>query len=273
MKRQIKYIASLIALLIASLVINFSRHTNLTTQFDNSKSGKYYTVNRVIDGDTIELSNRERVRYIGIDTPEVREKKDSEWIYNPRPYAEEASAFNKKLVEGKSVRLEFDVQKRDKYKRLLAYVYAGEDMANLEMVKQGYGMIYTYPPNVKYTEKFLEAQKEARDNKRGLWSDLDSEKGRITTAQAKDNIGMVRMIEARVIDTYLADKLLILKFKDKFKAAIYKNNIPDKYKDMMRSPNAYFRDKTVRVYGIIKQYKGYPEIMLHDMSQLEVLKD
>ena len=272
MKRQIKYAVSIIAILVTSLIINFSRHTNLTAQFNNSSPG-YYTVTRVVDGDTIELSNGKAVRYIGMDTPEIREKKDSEWIYNPRPYAEEASAFNKKLVEGKSVRLEFDVQKRDKYKRLLAYVYVGENMANMEMVKQGYGMIYTYPPNVKYTEKFLEAQKEARDHKRGLWSDLDSEKGRITTAQAKDNIGMVRMIEARVIDTYLADKLLILKFKDKFKAAIYKNNIPDKYKDMMRSPNAYFRDKTVRVYGIIKQYKGYPEIMLHDMSQLEVLKD
>ena len=273
MKRQIKYIASLIALIIASLLINFSRHTSLTAQFNNNGSGKYYTVNRVVDGDTIELSSREMVRYIGIDTPEVREKKDSEWVYNPRPYAEEASAFNKKLVEGKSVRLEFDVQKRDKYKRLLAYVYVGENMANMEMVKQGYGMIYTYPPNVKYTEKFLEAQKEARDHKRGLWSDLDSEKGRITTAQAKDNIGMVRMIEARVIDTYLADKLLILKFKDNFKVAVYKDNIPDKYKNIMRSPNTYFRDKIIRVYGIIKQYKGQPEIMLHDMSQLEVLKD
>jgi hypothetical protein len=53
--------------------------------------------------------------------------------------------------------------------------------------------------------------------------------------------------------------------------AVYKNNIPDKYKDMMRSPNAYFRDKTIRVYGIIKQYKGHPEILLHDMSQLEIL--
>ena len=272
MKRQTRYVVSLAALLITSLIINFSRHTNLTTRFNNIGPHKYYTVSRVMDGDTIELSNREKVRYIGIDTPEVREKKDSEWIYKPRPYAEEASAFNKKLVEGKSVRLEFDVQKRDKYKRLLAYVYAGENMANMEMVKQGYGMIYTYPPNVKYTEKFLEAQKEARDNKRGLWSDLDSEKGRITTAQAKDNIGRVRMIEAQVTDTHLTEKLLILKFKNNFKAVIYKNNIPFGLKDMARSPNKYFKGKTVRVYGLIKEYKGHPEIVIHDMSQLEIIK-
>ncbi|MEK6732847.1 MAG: thermonuclease family protein [Candidatus Omnitrophota bacterium] len=272
MKRQIKYIASLTALLIASLVINFSRHTNLTTQFNNSGSGKYYTINRVVDGDTIELSNRETVRYIGIDTPEIREKKGSAWIYSPRPYAEEAKSFNEKLVKGKSVRLEFDVQKKDKYNRFLAYVYAGENMANLEMVKQGYGMIYTYPPNVRYSEKFLEAQKEARDNKRGIWSDLDSEKGRITTAQAKDNIGMVRMIEAQVTDTHLTEKLLILKFKNNFKAVIYKNNIPSRLKDMARSPNKYFKGKTVRVYGIIKEYKGHPEIVIHDMSQLEIIQ-
>jgi len=319
MRRQIKYAVFLAALLITSLIINFSRHINLTTQFNNSGSHNYpssespaclsrtqsrgeggdewgwlgirssescnkrchgckavelhYTVSRVVDGDTIELSNGERVRYIGIDTPEIRERKGSDWIYNPRPYAEDAKAFNKNFVEGKSVRLEFDVQKKDKYKRLLAYVYAGDKMINLEMVKEGYAMIYTYPPNVKYAQKFLEAEREARGNKKGLWADLDFENSRISTAQAKVNIGKVRIIEAQVTDTYLTEKMLILKFKNNFKAVIYKNNIPQSSKDMLRSPNSYFKGKIVKVYGIIKEYKGHPEIILHDMSQLEILKE
>lgn len=268
MRRQIKYAISLIAIVAVSLIINFSRRINSTPQVYNNRSHNY-TVSCVVDGDTIELSNRETVRYIGIDTPEIREKKNAEWIYKPRPYAEEAKEFNQKLVEGKSVRLEFDVQKRDKYKRLLAYVYRGDKMVNIEMVREGFAMIYTYPPNLKYSQRFLDAQKEARDNKKGLWIDLEENK--ISTSQAKNNIGMMRIIESEVIDTHLTEKLLILKFKDKFKVVIYKNNIPLSMKDMARSPNKYFKGKIVRVYGIIKQYKGYPEIILHDMSQLEIL--
>ena len=268
MRRQIKYAISLIAIVAVSLIINFSRRINLTPQVYNNRSHNY-TVSCVVDGDTIELSNRETVRYIGIDTPEIREKKNAEWVYKPRPYAEEAKEFNQKLVEGKSVRLEFDVQKRDKYKRLLAYVYRGDKMVNIEMVREGFAMIYTYPPNLKYSQRFLDAQKEARDNKKGLWIDLEENK--ISTSQAKNNIGMMRIIESEVIDTHLTEKLLILKFKDKFKVVIYKNNVPLSMKDMARSPNKYFKGKIVRVYGIIKQYKGYPEIILHDMSQLEIL--
>ncbi len=269
MKRQIKYAASLIALLATSLIIAFFRHISSTPQVYNNRP--YVSiVSRVIDGDTIELSNREMVRYIGIDAPEIREKKNGEWVYKPRPYAEEARVFNQKLVEGKSVRLEFDVQKRDKYKRLLAYVYEGDEMVNIEMVRSGFAMIYTYPPNIKYSQRFLDAQKEARNNKKGLWVDLEESK--IPASQAKNNIGRIRMIESEVIDTYLTEKLLILKFKDNFKVAIYKDNISSASKDMVRSPNKYFKGKTVKVYGVIKEYKGYPEIILHDMLQLEILK-
>jgi len=268
MRRRIRYAVSLIALSITFLVINFSKQINLTHQFYD-KPRYQYTVRHVVDGDTVELSNGARVRYIGIDTPEIRKRKGSEWIYKPMPYAEEAKEFNKMLVEGKSVRLEYDVQKKDKYNRDLAYVYIGDKMVNMEMVKQGFAMIYTYPPNVRYTQRFIEAQKDARDNKRGLWIGLEENK--ISTPQAKNNIGIVRMIESEVVDTHLTEKLLILKFKDNFKVVIYRDNIAPGLKDMARSPNKYFKGKTVKVYGIIKEYKGYPEIALHDMSQLEIL--
>jgi micrococcal nuclease len=270
MKRRIRYVVSFIALGLTFLVINFSKQINLTHQ-SYDKFPYQYTVRHVIDGDTVELSNGDMVRYIGIDTPEMRERKGSEWIYNPMPYAEKAKEFNKILVEGKSVRLEYDVQKKDKYNRILAYVYTGDKMVNAEIVREGLAMIYTYPPNVRYVEKFLEAQKEARDNKKGLW--LGLEENKISALEAKNNIGKIRIVESEVISTYLTEKILILKCKNNFKIVLYKNNIPPDMKDMARSPNKYFKGKTVRVYGIIKKYKGYPEIVVHDMSQLEILKN
>ena len=145
--------------------------------------GKKYSydnilVTRVIDGDTIELESRERVRLIGMDTPEAwpgpklerdrkRLKKDREAIIASGRIA---AKFTKSLVEGKRVKLEFDVEKKDRYGRLLAYVYLPDGrMLNAELVKEGYAHVYTFPPNVKYVNMFLELQREARENKRGLW--------------------------------------------------------------------------------------------------------
>ena len=76
------------------------------------------------------------------------------------------------MLEGKEVRLEMDVQERDKYGRLLAYVYLEDStFVNAELLKQGYAQVATYPPNVKYVELFVKLQKEARENKRGLWKE------------------------------------------------------------------------------------------------------
>jgi micrococcal nuclease len=110
-------------------------------------------VTRVIDWDTLELSTGEKVRLIG----------------PVEAFGKEASAFAKQLVEGKQVRLEFDVQRRDQYQRLLAYVYVGEVMLNAELVRQGYAQVATFAPNVKYQGLFLKLQQEAREAKRGLW--------------------------------------------------------------------------------------------------------
>ncbi|MEO0230580.1 MAG: thermonuclease family protein [candidate division WOR-3 bacterium] len=123
-------------------------------------------VTRVIDGDTIVVllnGREEKVRLIGIDTPE-----------RGRPYFEEATKKTAELVLGKKVRLEKDVSERDKYGRLLRYVYVGSIFLNAELVRQGYAMVYTYPPDVKYSEYFLKLQQEARIKKRGLWGETGS---------------------------------------------------------------------------------------------------
>ncbi|MEN3203395.1 MAG: thermonuclease family protein [Atribacterota bacterium] len=123
-----------------------------------------YIVVRVIDGDTIELNTGEKVRYIGINTPELHHpQKGVEY------FAREAYEANRRMVEGKRVRLEFDVQKRDRYGRLLAYVYVGDIMVNEWLVANGYAQVATYPPNVKYADRFRKLEEEARRLKIGLW--------------------------------------------------------------------------------------------------------
>jgi micrococcal nuclease len=121
----------------------------------------------IVDGDTIDVrleGRTVRVRYIGVNTPETKHPKKG-----VEPFGKEAAEANRRLVEGKTVRLELDVEKYDRYRRLLAYVYVDDTMINAELVRQGYAQVATYPPNVKYQELFLTLQREAREAKRGLW--------------------------------------------------------------------------------------------------------
>jgi micrococcal nuclease len=127
----------------------------------------FYLCTRVIDGDTIIVNiegKKEKVRLIGVDTPEtVHPNKPVEY------FGKEASEFTKKMVEGKKVRLEYDWQKRDKYGRLLAYVFLTDGtFLNAEIIKQGYGFAYTKYP-FKYLDEFRRYEREARENGRGLW--------------------------------------------------------------------------------------------------------
>ena len=125
------------------------------------------TVVRIVDGDTIHvrLSDRtEKVRYIGVNTPEVHHPRKGE-----EPGGREAAQVNRDLVDGKRVRLELDVQARDRYGRLLAYVWLGDTMINAELVRLGYAQVMTVPPNVRYQSLFLKLQRDAREAARGLW--------------------------------------------------------------------------------------------------------
>ena len=142
-----------------------------------------YYVTRVIDGDTIKLSNGEHVRLIGIDTPEARynekalrdsrrSKQDLNVIF---AMGKEASKFTKDLAQGKMVKLEFDVEKRDRYGRLLAYVYLEDGtFVNARVVEEGYAQVLTIPPDVKYADLFSKLQEKARVANKGLWREVKS---------------------------------------------------------------------------------------------------
>jgi micrococcal nuclease len=121
----------------------------------------------VVDGDTIKVkigSKEETVRVIGADTPETVHPSQP-----VEPYGLEASAYTKKRLTGQQVRLELDVEERDRYGRLLAYVWLGDELVNATLIKEGYAQVLTIPPNVKYADRFVALQREAWENQRGLW--------------------------------------------------------------------------------------------------------
>ncbi len=130
------------------------------------------TLVRTVNGDTIRAmvnGKEEVIRYIGIDAPEMNHTKKE----SPQPYAVEAMEFNARILEDKALVIELDVQERDRYGRLLAYVFAqgdeGEFMVNIEFLLQGMAAVLTVPPNVKYVDKFLEAQRMAQKKGIGIW--------------------------------------------------------------------------------------------------------
>ncbi|MDO8661928.1 MAG: thermonuclease family protein [Candidatus Omnitrophota bacterium] len=157
--------------------------------YDSSKAkfvmplGKSYNyadilVTRAVDGDTLLLESGERVRLIGIDTPEMHEsnklyrdaQRTKQDVTTIQKLGRRAYEFTRDLIEGKRVSLEFDVEKYDKYKRLLAYAYLKDGtFVNAKIVEEGYASLMTYPPNVKYADLFLKLYREARQNQRGLW--------------------------------------------------------------------------------------------------------
>jgi micrococcal nuclease len=115
---------------------------------------------RVIDGDTIQLEGGDRVRYIGMNTPELETNEC---------FATEASEINKNLVLGKIIKLEKDISDTDKYGRLLRYVYVDNVFIDDYLVKNGDAKVMTIPPDTKYKDEFLQSQNYAKQNNLGLW--------------------------------------------------------------------------------------------------------
>jgi len=124
-------------------------------------------VTRVIDGDTIEVDiggTIYKVRYIGIDAPELDDERPEFCAL-----AQEATRYNRQLVEGKTVRLEKDVSETDQYGRLLRYVYIGDTLVNAELVRQGLAWAIPYPPDTKYQDYLMELERQAREEGIGIW--------------------------------------------------------------------------------------------------------
>ena len=141
---------------------------------EETSSGDFVkaTIQRVVDGDTFELTTGEKVRIIGVNTPESTTKTE--------PYGKEASNYTKEILTGKTIYLQKDVSESDRYGRLLRYAWLEEPkeitkatiakyMFNAHLLIEGYGQPFTLQPDSKYADIFIEFAREARENEKGLW--------------------------------------------------------------------------------------------------------
>lgn len=225
-------------------------------------------VSKVVDGDTIELSNGERVRYIGIDTPELEKKTSAGWQKVHQPFAEEAKNLNTEMVLGKTVRLELGIQPKDKYNRTLAYCFVQKDgkevFVQAEMLRAGFAYLYTAPPNVKYIETTVSALKEAQAQARGVWAGnlhIDSKDASQFIGERKRVLGEVKRVSATA-------KTIRMKM-DGLNVVIFKKDLEFFEKENI-DPQVFYRGKKVIVFGLIKMYQESPEIIVSNPWQIEV---
>ncbi len=243
----------------------------LGCQFFSCPLSKYINadVAQVIDGDTVQLTNGKIVRYIGIDTPELHKKAGEKWADVNEPFAKAARELNEKLVKGKRVKLEFDVERIDKYGRLLAYCFVDNVFVNERILEQGLGVLYTSAPNVKYVDILVASQKKARDNQKGLWAAE-------CIAQAQDAslcLGQVGTISGKVLKVSESEKVIYLNFgrdfRTDFTAVIFRKDLPS-FLAVGINP-VRFKGKTISIFGKIKEYNG-PEIIVRHPSQIEIIQ-
>lgn len=171
-KRILKYFTGILMVLIIYILNDYGIIKIEKVEEEQALAVKKegYIVTRVVDGDTIIVTKdgtETKVRLIGIDTPEsVHPDKEKN-----TEFGELTSEYTKNKLLNKQVVLELDVQEKDKYGRVLAYVYIDGVMFNKLLLQEGMAQVSTYPPNVKYVEEFEEIQKKARTDKVGLWAD------------------------------------------------------------------------------------------------------
>ena len=155
---------------------------DVSDEDESDQTGGYdatVRVKRVVDGDTLKISPAidgiDEVRLIGVDTPETKEPG-----CEVQPYGPEASEFATRELQSEEVDLEFDEERRDRYDRLLAYVYKGDEMFNEDLLEGGYAQVATFLPNDKYVDRFEAAQAEAKAVPLGIWALSFTEQAQLT---------------------------------------------------------------------------------------------
>lgn len=213
----------------------------------------YYRVDKVFDGDTILLSDGRKIRFLGVNTPEVSGRNKSAEVGG-----EQAKAWLKQALEGKKVSLQFDVEKEDKYQRTLAYVFSEDKKnINLELVERGLATVNIYPPNLKFLDALLAAQSRAEKQKLGIWAEGDYELRSFETIDEANYKGWKR-VSGRVSALKQSKKYSYLQFANDFGVKVENNSLtlfPDLHT---------YVGKQVEVRGWInKQQQRYALLVRH----------
>jgi len=147
-------------------------NTSKNQPFQDFDTNRPFTIKKFVDGDTFWVNDGtedgRKIRLIGIDAPESY----TVWDVEEEPFGKESAVYIKQLIGNQPIRLRFDVEKRDRYNRILAYAFLEDGtFINLKMVEDGYAVPLTIPPNVKHADEFQQAQKRARANRQGMWNE------------------------------------------------------------------------------------------------------
>ncbi len=274
-----------IAIIAGALILGAAVYLAPFQRIPADESGKCpapseAAVTKVIDGDTVVVEGGFHVRLLGIDADE-----------SGFPCYSEAKERLEELVLNKKVGLEKDKTDVDQYDRCLRYVFLDNRNVNLQLVKEGLAIARFYPPDVKYKEEITKAEKEAIENEIGCkwsslvevledkdfqWENLTAEKlgyDVVGACLAGKYSGRESIVEGKVADSYhdLKSNTVFLNFEKAypnhcFVAVIFSSDL---YK-FVENPENYYLNKTVRVMGEIKEYKGKPEIILETPNQIEI---
>ncbi|MGB7293774.1 MAG: thermonuclease family protein [Thermodesulfobacteriota bacterium] len=243
----------------------------LTFLFISDLSGDdVYRVKSVLDGDTIVLEDMAstNVRYLGIDSPEVKS------LDGPGdPLSDEARRINRNLVDGKKIRLEFDRERFDLYGRTLAYVFVDDIFVNEQILRSGLAKALLIKPNDRYAERLLRAEKVAKDLRRGIWGDLSSLKSPqgnsdfvIKPGSATRYIDQRVVVRGKITKLRKSDKVLVLKMEDVLDIVLFPDSLSN-FSFFNIIPEDYYLGKPVEVIGKIRMYRGRPNIIItHPMS-------
>jgi micrococcal nuclease len=241
----------------------------------NSKEPDTYRVLKVIDGDTVIIDHPkvERVRYLGIDTPETL-KPDSPGD----PFSNESTAFNERLVLGKNVTLEIDKEKYDPYGRLLAYVFIDGKLVNEELVREGLARAFFIGPNRKYESRIYKAQEEAQNNKKGIWgrpesfkTPRDNKKFLIKPFHAREYVND-RVVVRGKINTMKKNnsKVMVLSLENDLDIVFFKDSL-ENFRFFKIDPAYDYIGKPVEVIGRVTMHRGSPQIIVSHPSVIREL--
>ncbi|KGK99043.1 nuclease [Methanococcoides methylutens] len=227
----------------------------------------FANVTEVIDGDTFVISTGEKVRLIGVDTPERGE-----------PYYDEAKQYMIDNLPGRTVRLEADVSDTDRYGRLLRYVWLDGSMVNNDLVLSGLAVSKTYEPDTYYQDQLEGSESYARERGVGLWSEAASQevgKTIISYLDAGRYVGQTVTVEGTVVRTTKHDGngIIYLNFHDPYEGYFTVVIWSEDWDRFLQSPEVYYDGKHVLVTGKVIEYKGSPEIIVENPSEIVIVSD
>jgi micrococcal nuclease len=236
-------------------------------------------VTEVIDGDTFKTAGGATVRLLGINAPEMTE-----------PGGDIAKDMLRGFIQGKQVRLESDVTDQDDYERVLRYVYTEGTFVNAEMVRLGYAEARFYPPDTAKRSEIEGLEKIAVRNRCGLWAfsvfQAPDTLGIVIPERTEENVssdviswrdaaqyyGQNKTVEGKIVASNNTGKVCFLNFhtdwKTYFTAVIFSSDF-NKFPD---HPEQYYLNRTIQVSGLIKEYKGKPEIIVKSPGQIRIIR-